>query len=170
MADDARQLFQEYLVKLEPRLGPFGDLGGIGDWSGKLAGTLLRIVGIVHIAQLRAGAFGTPVPADTLATVLPLSDFFIAHFRRAMRIMDPDDEENLAVNAMAWIDRTGKAEVSLRDLYRALHEAKEDLTKALEVLVERNLVRVERRPAAGAGGGHPSEVVVVNPRWLARES
>jgi replicative DNA helicase len=169
LAHDARQLFQEYLAKLEPRLGPYGDLGGIGDWSGKLAGTLLRIMGIVHIARLRDGAFGTPVPADTLARVLRLSDYYIVHFRRAMRIMDPDDEENLAEKAMGWIDRTGNAEVSLRDLYRAVHEAKDDLTKALEVLVERNLVRVERRPAAGGRGGHPSEVVVVNPRWLARE-
>jgi replicative DNA helicase len=47
-ADRARAT---YAQRLEPRLGPDGDLCSIADWAGKLVGAVCRLAGILHVAD-----------------------------------------------------------------------------------------------------------------------
>lgn len=69
-ADAALLAFER---ELEPRLAADGDLGAVADWGGKLAGELVRIATLLHIAALvgpgtpLASALGEPPVADSRA-------------------------------------------------------------------------------------------------------
>ena len=55
----------EFERALEPRLGPDGDLGPIADWASKLAGAVVRIAGVLHLATHVTDGYRTPIDGAT---------------------------------------------------------------------------------------------------------
>ena len=51
--------------ELEPRLGPDDDLGPIADWGSKLAGAVVRIAGLLHLAANLETGYRDPISAET---------------------------------------------------------------------------------------------------------
>ncbi len=61
----AAALLHDFQSELEPRLAPTGDLASIADWASKLAGQLVRVAALIHLAAHLADGWyrpSTPTP------------------------------------------------------------------------------------------------------------
>jgi hypothetical protein len=170
LSPEAKHLFNEFRERHEQRLRPFGDLRPCADWASKLPGALLRISGLLHLARSEPRQTSGEISMSAIRDALAFSDYFIAHAREALFLMDADETLALARHCIEWLDEKNLTEVTVRDLYRALHAGAQAASDALDVLVDRALVRIESRPAAGGHGGRPSQVVVVSPRYRAQNA
>ena len=52
-ADDLLKEFQRWI---EPQLGAFGEMAALKEWGSKLAGAVVRIAGLLHVAERVGGA------------------------------------------------------------------------------------------------------------------
>lgn len=165
-ADDA---LAEFEGRIEPRLGPDGDLSGLASWGTKLAGEVARIAGAMHIAGCADPTNPGPVTRAAVEAAVRLADeYLIPHARRAFGVMHADPAEELAIRAIRWLTRRPEiTETSRRDLFQGLKGGQaeltaEDLTPALDLLIEHGYLRPVPRPSVA---GRPSEGYEVNPVW-----
>src|SRR5262249_36321748 len=170
---DADDLLAEFERRLEPRLGPDGDLSGLASWGGKLAGEVARVAGTLHMAEAAgAGRLATPgpVPAISVASAVRLAEeYLIPHAVRAFGVMNADPGEVLAQRAVRWLARRPQVvEVSRNELFQGLKGGQsnlkaDDLVPAIQILVAYGYMR----PTLVIPGvpGRPSEMYEINPVW-----
>jgi hypothetical protein len=65
MTADAREALYQFQTELEPMLSPYGELGPINDWGGKLCGAVVRIAGLLHGARMAPDRTPWQEPVDT---------------------------------------------------------------------------------------------------------
>ena len=80
---DANQVLLDYERALEPTLGDGGDLEHLADWGAKLAGAVVRISGLLHLARSTTTGYREPIDRDTLIAAARIGDYFLAHSRGA---------------------------------------------------------------------------------------
>jgi hypothetical protein len=74
LTDAARKAVIESLEITEPRLRPDGDLYGVRDWAAKVAGAVVRLAALMHIAGHLRDGYRQPFTEDTMrAGTAPLS-------------------------------------------------------------------------------------------------
>jgi hypothetical protein len=106
-------------AELEPRLGRNGDLGHIADWASKLAGQLVRVATLIHLAaNLRTG-WRTSVDAIDMAGAAELGDYLIAHALAVFDFMRSDDLTEHCQYVLGWLTDHDRGAFSARDLYTA---------------------------------------------------
>ncbi len=161
-ADRVLLAFEE---RIEPRLGPGGDLAHIADWGAKLAGAAARIAGLLHLgANVRTG-WGQPVQAEAVERAITLADYFALHALATFDLMNVDQLIAEARAVADWL--VGREEFTRRDVHRAF-EARfpkvADIDPVLELLEDHGWVRRQEPPPPGEKGGRPpSPVYAVNP-------
>ena len=66
---EAAQALDDFLAWVEPQLGPHGELAAVRDWGGKLAGAVVRIAALLHLAERPTdpAAWKAQIPTDTVA-------------------------------------------------------------------------------------------------------
>ncbi|TDC52858.1 DUF3987 domain-containing protein [Actinomadura sp. KC345] len=165
---DALELHRGFRAVLEPRLhAETGDLAFMTDWAGKLAGRVLRIAGLLHLA---AGASTSmPVSLDTMHGAVQIGEWSLLHAVAVYGGWRGTDHNLGAERVLRWIRRTGKPEFTVREAWQALRgqawcDRTDDVRDALVTLAEAGwLTSVERTMSDGkrrAKGGvfipHPS--------------
>jgi len=161
LSPEATELSKQFANELEPRL--VGDLEYIADWAGKLHGAIIRIAGILHLANSTIDT--KVISAETLRNAIDIGRYFLEHAKMAFLLMDADDSASKAQYVLKRIEDSRQAEISKRDLHRACHgryKKVDDMDCALKTLIEMNYIRVEKIST----GGRPSDVVKVNPAIL----
>ena len=161
----AAQLLERFMGELEPRLAEDGDLHGVGDWAGKLAGAVCRIAALLHAAEQPAAPWQRPIGEAAMAGALRLGRYFLAHARAAFAAMDADPDLTSARRLLTWILRHGRPAFSRRDLYQAVKGAGRyrtvgALDAPLHLLERHGYIRplpAEARP------GRPSDRYEVHP-------
>ena len=99
--------------ELEPRLGPDDDLGPIADWGSKLAGAVVRIAGLLHLAANLETGYRDPISAETfVAAQGAIGDYFLVHAIAADKIMGADPATADAV-ALVCVDQNERHELVL---------------------------------------------------------
>jgi replicative DNA helicase len=167
---DAQEQLIALLAWIEPRLAPGAAFAPIQAWAGKLAGAVVRLAGLLHIAD-HAGAtggsnFDHPIAADTFDRAEQLGRYYLAHALAAFDLMgaDPDIDNTRAV--LAWITRAGAATFTRRDAFNALRGRRfpkvTDLDPALALLTEHGHIR-PAPTAPSPRGGRPSLTYQVHP-------
>lgn len=159
-ADRVLLAFEE---RIEPRLGPGGDLAHVADWGAKLAGAAARIAGLLHLgANVRTG-WGQPVQADAVERAIILADYFSLH---AVAVFDMMNADELIADARAVADWMGdREEFTRRDVHRAFQSRFPkvgDIDPVLELLEEHGWIRRRQEPPPGPGRP-PSPTYLVNP-------
>ena len=166
MTPEAREELIGFKGRLEPRLGPDGDLHAIADWANKLPGTIVRIACVLHAighAQNDPVDLGAAIQRSTVMNAIRLGDYAVEHARAAFQLMHADAEEDIARRVLEWLLRHDKHQVTQRDIQRGIHARNvKELRAPIEILVARGYLReVEAR----ATGGRPhSPIFRLNPR------
>jgi len=174
LSQDAKDKLKEFMTWLEPQLAPDGELGGMTDWAGKLAGAVVRLAGILYVMKRASGAsVDNPlkihskwvIPADDVGRALKLADYFLAHARAAFAEMGADPVVEGAKHILAWIDRTGVTDFSKREAFQGtkgrFHKVSA-MEPGLELLASHGHIREETSRGA-KGRGRPSVRYTVNP-------
>ena len=76
---EAAQRFCVYMTDVERRLMPDGDLAGLHHWGTKLRGAVLRLAGLLHVAQQGDGEPSQSLPLRTLESAIRLGEYFVQH-------------------------------------------------------------------------------------------
>jgi len=141
---------RDALVKLDRQMGPGGPLASVRDWASKLSGLIVRLSGLLHVAE-HDHPGQHEVSEKTLARAIAIGDYFLAHARQAFEIeMTSDPAEQRARLALELIERKTWADVTARQLRRFTRGlSKRDADDAIERLVDRGYLA----DAPGRRGG-----------------
>jgi len=167
LSPDGRAAFREFRDEVEAKLRPGGDLDGIEDWGNKLAGTVARLMGILHLFQHAAHGrpWETQIACETVDKAIRLGRYFADHAKVAFGMMGADPAIADAKHVLAWIKRTGASSFTKQEVWQATKGRFANvalLDAALRVLEERGYLRKERvdHPARGRP---PAPKFQVNP-------
>ena len=137
-------VFEEYI---EPQLKQEGGLRPIVDWAAKLSGGIVRIAGLLHLAD-HAGEDDIPllIDADTMSRAIATGEFLINHCKIAYSVMDAADDNDVfkAKRVLRWIRDNHLADFTQRDCHRALQSLftdTEDVRGTLNLLVDHDYIR-----------------------------
>jgi hypothetical protein len=146
---DALELHRGFRKVLEPRLhAETGDLAFMADWAGKLAGRVLRIAGLLHLAAGHAPA--VPVSLPTMGGAVLIGEWALLHAVAVYGGWRGDERDLGAERVLRWIRRAMKAEFTVREAYEALRgqawcARSDDVRDALVTLAEAGwITSVER--------------------------
>lgn len=156
---------------MEPQLKETGELGHMTDWAGKWVGAVIRIAGILHLANL----VGDPAPwkvsisNQTFGNALMIGKYLIPHAKAAFTEMGASKEVTDAQHLLRWIkdhQLTEFSKKSLFDMTRGRFKKAADLDLPLNLLQEHGYVRLQPEPPRSGVGRRPSPRYEVNPLWL----
>lgn len=166
---DAREAHTCFMEEIEPRLGEHGDLYDISDWAGKLRGQVIKIAGLLYMAERAGRTWGEPIPLETMLKAITITkDFFIPNAQVAFERIGGGVAASLAQRIMKMIKRGGRPEYTKRELHRLVKSAVKkvgDLDEPLRLLIEWGVLRDQGRRATGGAPGGP--FYEVNPALFA---
>lgn len=153
-----------YGEKLEPKLA--GELEKMADWAGKLLGTIMRIAGLLHLAEKRESEL---INSSTMCNAIRIGDYFCAHAKKAYSLMGSDQTKTNAKYLLKKIKEKKIERISKRDLYRDFGRGRFKLVKEMEeplnLLIKNGYLIPEKSPQKGGVGRKTSEIFIVNP-WI----
>jgi len=169
LTSEAYALLVEFKDRIEPSLGPSGELESLADWGNKLAGTVVRIAGLLHLADRAMEPperRSDPIVEEEMRRASRIADFLTAHARIAFDLMESDPVARGARHILAWIDRTGAETFTVRQAYqasRARFRAPAEMDAPLGLLVEHEVIHRRPTPPRSGPGRPPSPIFDVNP-------
>jgi hypothetical protein len=86
-APEANEVLLGFEHELEPRLAPDGTLGMLPDWGSKLAGEVVRIAGLLHLAENLKTGYRQPIKAASVESAITIGNYFLAHAIAANNLM-----------------------------------------------------------------------------------
>ena len=168
--NEAQELFNGFETWLEPQLAEFGELGTIQDWSGKLAGAILRIIGILRMAEQveNPAPWAEPIGVKTVSAALMFSQYLIPHAKAAFDEMGANPDIDAARYILDWINKKGLEAFSKRDLFQGIKgrfKQVKDLEPGLKLLTDHGFIREKAMPDEDPSrpGRKPSTIYEVNP-------
>tara|TARA_R110000868_G_scaffold76341_1_gene219607 strand:- start:1372 stop:2868 length:1497 start_codon:yes stop_codon:yes gene_type:complete len=142
LAPDALHAFLSWQQGRESMRAPGQPLQHMAEWVSKCDSTVIRIAGMLHIADLKDDA--TPIDAETVAKAIAMGDYFTSHASSAFDLMGVDEVAAGARILLDWIERNGADTVTVTDIHRG-HRRRfprvADIVEAVEMLVERGWLR-----------------------------
>jgi replicative DNA helicase len=160
---DAARAVTGLLAALEPRFrAGSGDLAHMTDWGGKLAGAIIRIAALLHLAEHVRDGWDRPITLDTLNAAAEIGDYFTHHAKAAYDTIGADPATANARAVLQWLATTRAAHVTARDLMRGMRDRfpkAADLNAPLQILESRGWIR-PRPGQPPQGRGRPG-----SPAW-----
>jgi hypothetical protein len=166
MAPEAARLFEDFEAYVEPMLAPFGSLGHMTDWGGKLVGHVARIMGLLHCASTPQAPWLTKIAPDTVRCALHIGDYLVAHARAAYGVMGADPAVEDAKYLLSWLKREHHDVVSKRDLHQATKTRFPRISlldPALQMLLDHGFLAPRPSPPGGKPGRPAGPVYDINP-------
>lgn len=151
---------------VEPRLAPGGAWGHVVDWGSKYTGAVVRLAGLIHLAEHLRDGWGKPVTAETVERAALLGEYYAAHALAAFDDMGTDKTTRYARHVLAWIERTASTTFTKKELYRAVRSqipTAADLDPVLSLLEIHGYLRQLDPPARTGAGRPPSPAFLVHP-------
>jgi hypothetical protein len=175
LSPGADQAMGEFERWLEPQLGQSGRLGNISDWSGKVAGAIARIAGLLHLATLAAQPeqWALCIGEDTMRSAITLGRYFIAHALVTFGEMGADPKLEMARHLLSWIGRQRRSCLTRRELFEGTKGRFREVVAmdpAIAVLLDHGFIRQRPSPPRDGPGRPPSSVYEVNPLWLSQNA
>lgn len=171
LAPDAAALYGTWRQSLEERRRPDGDLRPYAEWTGKLEGTVLRVAGLLHIADDKRS--NEPVDHETMTRAITIAGYWLHHALAVHQMWKQDPVVADAHRILAWIDKKQLTTFKHRELMTGVHALRDDgKTKtapqahaALQRLMDDGWLRTDdRRPVEPKrGSGHTAQGYLVHP-------
>ena len=140
---------RELQRELEPTLGPGGDLAHVADWAGRHLGRILRVAGLLHLAESKTES--EAIDLDTFARAEEIGAFLMAHGRNAL-----EEPNTSTLRAQQVLERWKSDTITVRDLHRQVFHSRgtaEDATRLAGQLAEDG--HLEYLPTGPGGRGRP---------------
>ena len=162
LSSEAQRSFSDFFLDHERYLNQGGR--AISDWAAKYTGAVLRIAGLLHLAQ---GNSTLEISCNTLRSAITIGRYFLNHAEFAYTQIAADLSIQQAQLVIAKLKELGKDVVRHYDLFRVcrgkfFHSA-QDIDPTLELLQEHGYLRLEEAPATGRTGRKPGVQIVLNP-------
>jgi hypothetical protein len=166
LSTEAAALFITFRQDMENRRKRGGELETLRSWSGKMESTVIRLAGILHLADARMDA--KEIDVDVMRRAIIIGFYWISHAKIVENLWAADPTAIMADAMLDWIERKKLTEFSLRDAYRgnkAMFPTARDAVDPLEILTERGWIRTDSDLAASVGvRGVESPRMTVHPR------
>lgn len=141
LGDSARDALDSFRAWLEPQMAGEGRFRDMREWASKLPGNLVRIAGLLHIAErAHLGYEGwrhVPIGTDVIDRVLWLAEFLIEHATAVFTLMGADKVREDARKILTWVKRKEIDSFTRRECIidmRRVFKATEDTDPALTFL------------------------------------
>jgi len=167
---DARAELRRFENWVEPQLMEFGELGGMTDWAGKLVGAVIRIAGLLHMAEMAGVRYPwrPEISGATLISAVAIGKYLIPHAKAAFALMGADQSIQKANCLLRWINHKGVDQFTRRDVHQGLRSqfpSVTDLDSPLSLLVDHGFLRQKPGDKQVAAGRPASPAFDVNPLW-----
>jgi len=175
--DAAGKVFRAFRRAIEDRLRPEdGDLYAANGWAGKVPGQVVRIGGLMHLAEHRTAGLSLPIGEQTMRAAVAIGLYLVDHALAAFGLDGPGGP--LAPDArrlLAWIVDGDRQVFSHRDAHSALRSkarpTSDDWRPVLELLERLGYLRCRSQEQSRSRPGRPSSSIYdVNPRLLDPET
>ena len=151
--------------KLEPRL--INDLENMSDFAGKLHGTVLRIAGILHLAD--GNTDEQPISGTTMRSAIKIGRYFLRHAMYVYRIAGADKRVHDAEYILKQLKKQATKEITKNGIFRLCRghfKSSEDMNGALALLEAHGYIREGETQYKGAGR-YPSPKFDLHPSlWI----
>lgn len=167
LSADALADYQRFAQWIESHQGVGKTFESIQDFTAKLPGAALRIAGIRHVCEF--GASTSTISKETLEPALDFCEKLITHAQAAFGAMGDDPLIADAKWTLRWLtahaqsDEKARYFVNQNELHKSgrfKNSKLERLTKALEILRERNILSPQQKESTG---GRPALRWYINP-------
>jgi hypothetical protein len=168
LSSEARRSFSSFFLDHENYLKEGGR--AISDWAAKYTGAVLRLAGLLHLAD---GNSSLEISCQTLRSAITIGRYFLLHAEFAYTQIATDLSIQQAQLVIAKLKELGKDVVRHYDLFRMcrgkfFHSA-QDIDPTLELLQEHGYLRLEEPPATSRTGRKPGVQIVLNPAAFSSE-
>ena len=145
------------------------DLAEIESWAGKYTGAVLRIAGLLHIAENNGIPEFSDVSEQTMKNAVRIGEYFLEHAKAAYSLMGADPVNKQGEYLLSKIQKAQVCEFSRRDAMRMCRGIKtaESIQPVLNRLCEYGYIAPKPMEPALGVGRRPSEVYLTNPILLA---
>lgn len=139
----------DLMNKLEMEFRDGGRLAEMKEWGSKLAGTIIRIAGLLHVAEnvLNMQEIPEQISGDTFSKARKLTDYFIEHAKEAYGVMDSIEDDKDAKYILEKITEKFAQEEfahqSLWQLVKRKYKKVENLDKIIFQLEDMNYLRIK---------------------------
>lgn len=165
LSPEAFALWLDFSNDVEVAQRPGGEFEFMRAWASKLTGLVVRLAGILHMAQ-GLPAIHMPIGLDTMRNAVMLATWAAEHAKHAYSCFGLDDGLEAAKRALEWIRKERRESVTAREILRALRgrfPTMEKIRPGLDVLVDRGALVPRDNGRPSSKGGRPSETYGVNP-------
>lgn len=169
LSREADLMMEEFSEKLEPKI--LHEYVEIDEWSGKLAGTVLRIAGILTRAKAAERDTdqlnGLIVSGETMQAAIAIGEYFVEHTRSAFMLMGADEVTEKAKYVLGKIQDKKLTEFNhkkILDICRTIPDV-ETLTPVLDKLIDFGWLK-NVTPEWSGRGRPPAAKYLVNPAAL----
>lgn len=153
---------------IEPRLADEGEFGAMAEWGSKLAGAIVRIAGLLHLASTPnvSEAFRYPISAETMDAAIRLGNYFTGHAQAAFAVLGEQDTTDAAY-LLRHLAKGEKEEFTIRSLLTELPRGRfgsaEDVSRVVGILEDHGWVTRQPDPPRRGPGRPPSPRYRVHP-------
>jgi hypothetical protein len=157
----ARQRLSELVQEREPKLRPGGEWESIRGWGMKWIGQVLRIAGLLHIAEHGFIGRYEPIEADTLDAAAYIALYYAEHALVVWGFMGADPVTQPASMLLEWLHANAKPGMDQRTIFRRVRGRSclstiEKVRVALDLLEKHGFIRRRPNPSGKAAGRPPS--------------
>lgn len=171
LTPEANALILDVERDVEPRLRPGAEWSHIVDWASKYTGAVVRLAGLLHLAEHLRDGWGKPITADTVRRAIALGRYFAEHALGAFDDMGADPVTEDARALLAWIEANQAARFTKRELFSGVHRGRfrkvGDLDPGLTLLETHGYIRAEAQPERSGPGRRPSPGYLAHPTVIA---
>lgn len=162
----AYQRWVQFSEWLEPSLGEYASYGSMSDWAGKLSGAIVRIAGLLHMAE-QFMTYKEPISVETLERAIAIGEYLLVHAKAAYIEMAADPRIADARYIWGWIEKyISEPTVTKRDIYQGVKgrfKTVDLLNDPLALLAERGYIKLLPMEDHDGPGRKPSPRYAINP-------
>lgn len=165
--NEAIKLEQEIRQGIEYMLRDGEALADMREWGSKLAGQIIRIAGLLHVAEHATGFLNTiptKINIHTLDNAKKIMSYFIEHARAAYGVMGVDKGAEDGKYLLEYLIKNGKESYTKREAFQGTKGTFKTVSRfeyAVLELEERNFI--QKTITNNTGRGRKSYELLLNP-------
>ncbi len=169
LSPDAFSLWLDFSSDVEAAQRPGGEFEFMRSWASKLTGLVVRLAGLLHMAQGRR-AVHMEVGKDTMQNAVLLATWAAEHAKHAHSCFGMDEGQEAGKRILEWLLKNKRDSVKGSEIYRGVRGSLSTMEKVqpgLNVLVDRGVLAPKDQTSGKSG--RPAKIYAVNPALYGKE-